>query len=279
MRPLEWLVIGIHFGLGIYLGSSPDSTFHFMSLFIFIILLNGGTLALNSSFDDDHGPIAFLKHPPKPPKYLKQFSFILLALGLVLALTQSSINAERKYFFEIVLTCTLMSILYSVPPIRLKSRPGWDTVINGLGFGFFTLLAGFTSITATLTPFILKLCVGFFFLFCAFYPMTQIYQIEEDQERGDITTAGALGTNNALLMSLLSVWVAHLWILWAFVLSPMVLILIGTSLFLWSLQIIVWRIRAPRMMSEDHEKQMYLGLLLWVISDISVFLSYAGDLL
>ena len=41
-----------------------------LGLALWVVCLNGGTLALNSAFDRDEGDIAYLRRPPPPPRYL-----------------------------------------------------------------------------------------------------------------------------------------------------------------------------------------------------------------
>ena len=52
------------------------------ALVIWVVLLNGGTLAINSVFDKDEGDIGYLIAPPPIPKYLLLFSTTLLVGGL-----------------------------------------------------------------------------------------------------------------------------------------------------------------------------------------------------
>ena len=49
------------------------------ALVLWVIALNGGTLAVNSAFDDDDGDIGYLEAPPKPPRHLAAFSIGLMA--------------------------------------------------------------------------------------------------------------------------------------------------------------------------------------------------------
>ena len=47
-------------------GSAPA----LLGLVLWVVCLNGGTLALNSAFDRDEGDIAYLRRPPLPPRHL-----------------------------------------------------------------------------------------------------------------------------------------------------------------------------------------------------------------
>ena len=57
------------------------------ALAIWVICLNGGTLAINSVFDKDEGDIGYLVAPPPIPQHLLAFSIALLAGGQALAFT------------------------------------------------------------------------------------------------------------------------------------------------------------------------------------------------
>ena len=56
-----------------------------LALFIWVVCLNGGTLAINSVYDQDEGDIGYLNSPPPLPKHLQGFSWVLLGAGQVLA--------------------------------------------------------------------------------------------------------------------------------------------------------------------------------------------------
>src|SRR5438128_2481354 len=55
------------------------------ALVIWVLFLNGGTLAINSVFDRDEGDIGYLNAPPPLPRYLLHFSLGLLIAGPLLA--------------------------------------------------------------------------------------------------------------------------------------------------------------------------------------------------
>ena len=99
----------------------------------------------------------------------------------------------------------VMSLLYSVPPVRLKARAGWDVLINSIGFGALTIFAGWAAAGQPVRAPIINIVLAFFFFFVGFYPTTQIYQTEEDQQRGDLTVALALGKKNALRVCVLGI--------------------------------------------------------------------------
>jgi 4-hydroxybenzoate polyprenyltransferase len=239
---------------------------------VFVALMNGGTLAINSAFDQDEGDIGYLRRPPKPPPYLLHFSSVLLVLGLLLALPFFRVAPEGDRFFWILLACTVMSVLYSVPPIRLKARAGWDVIINCLGFGLLTPLAGWALTGRPIPPFLWHLGWGFFFLFAALYPMTQIYQIEEDRGRGDRTLVILLGEGRALAMALVALLAAHALFARGVVLAQRNVLVVLLSLLAWLAVVLPWMARWRGMSAAQHEGGMYRGLAAWAVTDLSLLI-------
>ena len=105
-----------------------------------------------------------------------------------------------------VLVYVLVSRAYSHPSIRLKKRP----IISWLTAGFFQgawvvwiVYIGLNGyeITSILKPKILLGGLLASTILWGFYPMTQIYQHEEDQKRGDITLSILLGVKSTFLFT------------------------------------------------------------------------------
>ncbi len=274
MRPKEWPVVAVHLISGMLCSKFFEYRDALLPILVFVIFLNGGTLALNSSFDKDEGDIAFLNNPPIVPKYLFHFGLLLLSLSLLISIYNANRSIGDKYFFEIIMTCVLMSLLYSIPPIRLKSRPGYDLLINSLGFGFFTFLAGFVSIGNELNSNILKLSVGFGFLFGALYPLTQIYQNKEDKARGDHTLTLSLGTSRALTVSMGFTLVAFLWFIWGTISDIKYLSLLIVNMIIWLFFLYCWKKKSKIMESVDHKRFMYLFLCLWPLTDLIIIFAH-----
>ena len=266
LRPMEWPIMSAHFLLGTLLasGSSLRTQPTLFGWLVFVALMNGGTLAINSAFDQDEGDIGYLKAPPKPPDHLVAFSTVLLGasavLGFLLPLPFALIN----------LCCVAMSILYSVPPARLKARAGWDLLINCLGFGLLTPLAGWALTGRPFSLAILLASIGFAFLFATLYPMTQIYQVVEDRRRGDRTLVIQVGVGRSLALALVATLIAH-GCLVAGVLAmgrpPLYLL---PSLVAWIGILLPW-LRGWRTWTDrQHEAGMYWGLGAWAVTDLSI---------
>lgn len=205
LRPMEWPIMSAHFLLGALLARGLALPWGptLAGWFIFVVLTNGGTLAINSAFDQDEGDIGYLQQPPPPPPHLFRVSALLLGLSLLLGFLLPFGFAVPNAL------CVGLAWLYSVPPARLKARAGWDLLVNMAGFGALTPMAGW-GLTGTFftSPFLL-VAGGFGLLFGALYPTTQIYQMDEDRARGDRTLVIRLGTPLSLTLALLLALGAH----------------------------------------------------------------------
>jgi 4-hydroxybenzoate polyprenyltransferase len=234
--------------------------------------LNAGTLALNSAFDHDEGDIGYLDAPPPVPRHLGAASIALMALGQVIAFTLP-VGFALSYA-----VCFAMSVAYSVPPVRLKAVAGADWAINIVGVGVLTPYAGWAATGAPLRPEGTWILVGFGLLFGALYPLTQLYQFEEDELRGDRTLARMLGIGPSLAVSLTAAVLAFaaFWRglelagstaqgRWALMFSGAV----------WFVVLGLWLVLHKRMRSAGHKRGMYRALIAWAVTDVAVIAAFA----
>ncbi len=175
-------------------------------------------------------------------------------------------------FLWVYTTCFALSILYSVPPFRAKARAGFDVIINSIGFGALTLFAGWAAVGKPAGAPVVAVGVGFFFLFAGFYPLTQIYQMDEDQSRGDSTLALVLGRTNALRFATAAVSLAFVFFLgqaWSgyrtFRAAGLVV-----ALALWLGLLIPWWRRAASLGRAREQRGFYQALWIWAITDITI---------
>ena len=161
----------------------------FVILHLFIYPASNG---YNSYFDKDEQSIGGIKNPPKVDINLYRTSLVLDAVGLALAWIIS------WQIMLLVLVYGLISKAYSHPWIRLKRMPiiGWFMVSIFQGYFIFctTYLAIHTIAPTDMFVFGVQLpaLLSTLMLFGS-YPMTQIYQHEEDGRRGDYTISRKLG--------------------------------------------------------------------------------------
>jgi 4-hydroxybenzoate polyprenyltransferase len=282
LRPVEWPIMAAHTAVGYLLSVGVSSAVRGVALgpalaglAIWVGCLNGGTLALNSAFDRDEGDIAYLRNPPPPPRRLAAFALALMALGQVATL------ALPPAFGIAYAICFVLSVLYSVPPFRLKAVAGADWLINMVGFGTLTPFAGWSATGRPLDVTGAVLLLAFCPLFAALYPLTQLYQLEEDRRRGDGTLALMLGARRSLDVALAAMGAAFALFAWAGLRSGWSAAtdgwrwgLMGLALASWLIVIVPWRARAGGMVPAGHQRRMYQALLAWAVTDLAVVLAW-----
>lgn len=164
---------------------------------IFVLLhffLYPASNGYNSYYDKDEGSIGGVKVPPKVTKELYYVSWAMDVIAILIGLVLS------WQFAAMMLVYGLVSKAYSHPAIRLKKRPiiGWLTA--GVFQGYFTFMmvcVGMGYQSLLFSPMLQWAGLLSTLLLFGSYPMTQVYQHEEDARRGDITLSlilGVLGT-------------------------------------------------------------------------------------
>jgi lycopene elongase/hydratase (dihydrobisanhydrobacterioruberin-forming) len=235
---------------------------------IWAVCLNGGTLAFNSAIDRDEGDVGFLNSPPPLRGGLAAvgLGFMLVGLGASLALGWA--------YTAIYGLSVVMSWLYSSPPARLKARGGWDVVINAIGYGGLTALAGWLAVREPLRGLDVCIFVGYAFLFAAFYPMTQFYQREEDLRKGARTLALALGDRGSMIF----IHAALVLAIAAWVLAGLGRSLTGTGWVLLALPSAGWLVLSGHWWANfrtyPHQKGMYRALVLWGITNLLLVIAF-----
>ena len=238
-----------------------------VAIAIWVVLLNGGTLAINSAFDRDEGDIGYLDAPPPAPAHLAWFAVALMLAGQVIAFTLPPLHTW------LYAACVVMSIAYSVPPLRLKAVAGADWVINILGFGTLTPLAGWAATARPVEGGALWIFAGFGALFAALYPLTQLYQLDEDRARGDRTLAIAIGVGPSLAMALGATVVAFACFtigLRGSGVATWRLLLLAPALAAWCGVLIPWMLRHAGMSMQAHKRGMYAALAAWALTDVAL---------
>ncbi|HYT81862.1 MAG TPA: UbiA family prenyltransferase [Gemmatimonadales bacterium] len=276
LRPAEWPIMAAHTILGYVLAVGFTGVVRGMllpealrALVIWVVFLNGGTLAINSVFDKDEGDIGYLHAPPPLPRYLLHFSLALLVAGQLLAFT---LPAGFRVAYAI---CFAMSILYSVPPFRFKAVAGVDWVINMWGFGTLTPYAAWAATGRPLDLGHGLVLLAFCPLFAGLYPLTQLYQFEEDRRRGDRTLALIVGMRAGLVVALASTLLAFGLLGWAAVVLRVSALALVLPLAAWLVVLLPWLAGHAGWTPAQHQRGMYRALTAWAITDVVVLLVFA----
>ncbi len=194
--------------------------------------LYGGATVYNSFYDQDEGPIGMLKCPPKVARPLRDAALALqLAAVAGLAWVAPLAGALGALLF-------VMGIAYSHPAWRFKGRTVQGLLLVSIGQGALAVLLGACA-TAPGWPGLRTWAVAgaSSLLVAGTYPFTQIYQIDEDRRRGDMTlpvrvgwraTMVAAGTTSAAgLAALLASLSPVLPRLWPFGLALALAVMVG----------------------------------------------------
>lgn len=148
----------------------------------------------NSYFDKDEGSIGLLENPPPVDKNLFYTAWVmdLVAIGFAIYLGLGIPFAVYLFVYG------LFSKAYSHPLIRLKKMPVTSWLIVCFFQGFFTYLASIQCIANIPLEELFQVKYLVPALICssnllAVYPLTQIYQHDEDARRGDMTYSRLVG--------------------------------------------------------------------------------------
>lgn len=271
LRPRALVIVIAHMSVGFLLANGLDFTGDrlgrwALAALAWALMGSGGTLALNSAFDEDEGDIGYLDEPPPVPRYLAPFALVWILLGVPIAL------ALGWRFSVVYGICLAMSLLYSVPPFRFKARAGLDVLINATGYGGLTIYAGWAATARPLAAPIVNVVIAFFCFFVGFYPMTQIYQMAEDAERGDRTLALALGKRNALRLATLGVGMGFAFLALEVVQRYWIAQSVGLALamLVWTTVLVPWRLRYQQVDVAYEKRGFYHALFAWALTDIAV---------
>lgn len=168
-----------------------------ITIFIILhLLVYPASNGYNSYMDRDTSPIGGIKKPLQPTKQL----FLVTICMDIIAI---SLSLFISYFFTAgILLYILASRTYSYRKIRLKKYPvtGYLTVIIFQGAEiFFLVFTGANSNHHAAVPVIAMIAATL--LIGGFYPLTQIYQHEEDLKDGVITISYKLGYKGTFIFT------------------------------------------------------------------------------
>lgn len=169
------------------------------SFVIIHLLLYPASNAYNSYFDKDEGSIGGLKNPPPVNKGLYYTSLLFDLAAVVLGFMKINL-----LFAVMLLIYGLVSKAYSHPAIRLKKYAIGGWIVIGLFQGLFTFFMCYVGINGfglenlmqakVLIPGLLTSV-----MLWGNYPMTQVYQHEEDAKHGDMTMSRMLGIRGTFI--------------------------------------------------------------------------------
>ncbi len=185
----------------------------FIVFLVVHFLLYPASNGYNSYFDKDEKSIGGLEHPPPVSR---QLYYVSLALDMVAIIIGSLISLP---FALTLLVYGLVSKAYSHPRIRLKKRAVTGWLVAGFFQGFFTFMMVYIgmkplSLSEINEPRVWGAAVLASLMLWGSYPMTQIYQHEEDSRRGDYTLSYKLGVRGTFYFTTIFFGIAAAGFVW-----------------------------------------------------------------
>jgi 4-hydroxybenzoate polyprenyltransferase len=200
-RPIIWPVLPLVYGLGLNASHAAVSAVALLQMLLLTFPLNLIGCGLNDIFDfesDRRSPRrralwgAVVSKQERPIVLRSSLAMVpLIIIGA--ALTQNWINILATVLL------LLVAWMYSAPPIRLKERPPFDSLANGLGYFLLPFVMGYSlnadPFTMPLRYYLLALCV------CGVHSLATAADYDADLAAGHRTMAVAFGRRTAIVIA------------------------------------------------------------------------------
>lgn len=191
LMPVYWFALSVVDGYTLWRAAAVFLILH--------ILVYPASNGYNSYHDRDESSIGGLRRPPKVTQELFHLVLLFDVLALLLSFMLSPLFALMVGLY------LLVSKAYSDRDIRLKKYPVISTLVVTVFQGAFTFVMVQVGADLDLeliwqSPNIWFALVSTLFL-CGSYPLTQIYQHQEDSERGDKTLSLLLGIRGTFVFA------------------------------------------------------------------------------
>lgn len=162
------------------------------ALFLVWVLGHAGAMWLNAELDRDEGEV-LLGRAVRVPRHTGLAGYAALALSIA-----GSVLWLGPLTTGCVVACAVLAVLYSHPGVALKGRPLSGPLINGVGYGSLSPVAGWAAADVPVTARALA-SLGFAVAFIlGVYFVAQAFQADEDRERGYRTLVATHGPQRTL---------------------------------------------------------------------------------
>jgi 4-hydroxybenzoate polyprenyltransferase len=242
-------------------GGVPDGR-AWVAFLVLHVLLYGGTTAFNSYYDQDQGPVTGLRNPPRAGRGCLYGGLAFMLLGAMLA------PGVGFWFAVVYVAIMLLSIGYSHPRTRWKNGAASSLAVVAFGQGMLGFAAGVTAAVRTglppLDPPLLLGGAAATLLTTGLYPLTQVFQIDEDLARGDHTFAVRFGPQGVFRTTLVCFALALLTALPAArtVFAAAETAVVAGALLMLIVLLALWARRFdPRAQLLNHDRVLAIGLV------------------
>ena len=193
--------------------SISESPEFFLGIIVIGPLLGASTLLFNDYWDQEPDKSIRKKDYPLPKGLLKPGTVLWVSISFMVLAILISIRISLL-FTGLVLTCVILSIIYSAPPIRLKNRAGLDLLTCMIGAGVICSLAGWAAAEASGYTRPLGELFWWFVIIAfgtgSIYMLTVVVDHDGDKKEGLETIAVRLGIGRAFYFGLLLIGLADL---------------------------------------------------------------------
>lgn len=171
------------------------------AIWVFVILhllIYTASNAYNSYFDKDEGSIGGLEKPPAVDDKLFWVAWVIDTIAVILGFL-----FVNPLFALLIFIYSMVSKAYSDDKVRLKKYAVFSWFIVGLfqgAFTYYTIILAVSNNDEFLQPHLLPAIISTLMLW-AIYPITQVYQHEEDRKRGDRTMSMLLGIKGTFIFT------------------------------------------------------------------------------
>ncbi|NCG21311.1 MAG: hypothetical protein GWP91_20065 [Rhodobacterales bacterium] len=157
-------------------------------------LLHAGTLWLNASVDQDEGEVLFGQKVERP-RHLAAWGYAALGFAMV-----ACVPAGSSALVALVV-CVLLAVVYSHPSFAWKGHPILGPGVNLVGYGLLSTYAGWSVVGGSPNPrTVIIWGVGALTILAVMFA-AQVFQEQEDRDRGYRTLVVTHGPRTTLMVS------------------------------------------------------------------------------
>ncbi len=169
-----------------------ETIFFYALVFLFL----GFSFSINNCFDNKEDLLKIKNSNPVAAEEIEQkegitFSLVLAFLGMLLSLLR---GLNVFYFFSVLI---FLSLSYSSPPFRLKSKPFLDLTSHGLFFGSLLFLFPSVFFSKNLELLHILIAISMFYFSLILELRNHIEDYESDKKAGLKTTVCMLGLDTS----------------------------------------------------------------------------------
>ncbi len=177
-------------------------------------MLSGGCYIVNQIVDRETDEVndklylieqGYVKIP-----ILKVEAMVLIVGAIIWSALQFRNNIT---YLVLIVISTVLGLMYSVRPIRLKGKPIVDLLVNAIGYGCIAFLIGWVSVSSV-SSVALQRSIPYVLCVAAAFVNTTLPDLTGDRSKNDITTGILLGIRRSCQFSLALLVCAILASLW-----------------------------------------------------------------